>query len=190
MTESILFVLISGTAIGFLVAWLGWPGWLDPRWIIVCLFLLLVPGLWGAFTTGPFVPSGRKRHQTMLKLAKLNPSDTVYELGAGGFGLTFAAAKISKKSIGYEISIPLVLFAKLKKLVIRSKAKVRLGSIWNQNYSDADVLFCYLMPHSMKRVYKEIWPQLKPGTRLITNAFRIHDLKPITQENSVYVYQV
>ncbi|PIZ74361.1 hypothetical protein COY07_00675 [Candidatus Peregrinibacteria bacterium CG_4_10_14_0_2_um_filter_43_11] len=188
MAESIIFILLGGISVTTLILLFGWSQWFDPRWIVLVFFVLIIPGLYAAFTTAPFVPSSRKRHVTMLKLADITSKDTVYEIGFGGGWLIFQAAKQAKKAIGYELSIPLVIFGKLKKLLIGSKANLYFGDMWKQNYDDADIIFCYIMPNAMKRFYKEIWPTLKPGTRLISNAFRIHDLQPTQEEDSVFVY--
>lgn len=190
MAESIVFVLIGAVITSVVIVALGWHEWVDPHWLVFGFFLILVPGLWGAFTTGPYVPSGKKRRESMLRLAKLQPNDIVYELGCGDGSLIFAAAPKVSKAIGYEISIPLVLFGKLRKWFSRSRVHIRFGNIWKQNYRDADVLFCYLMPNSMKRLYHEIWPTLKPGARLVTHAFYLPELQPIAKEEGVYLYQV
>lgn len=189
MAEGIVFVLLGAIVTSVLVVVFGWHQWVDPRWIVIFFFVLLLPGLWGAFTTGPFVPSGKKRYKTMLKLAAIRPSDTVYELGCGDATLILQAAKIAKKATGYEIAIPLVLWGKLRRLVTASKAHIRFADIWKQDYADADVILCYLMPNAMRRFYRDIWPGLKPGTRVISNAFRIHELTPTQEEESVFMYK-
>jgi len=154
------------------------------------VFLFLLPGFYAAVTGGPFVPSSRKRHQDMLKLADLKKTDTVYDLGCGDGRLIFKSAQYVKKAIGYELSVPLYLFSKIRQLFNLKNAQIRYANIWKQDYSDANVIFCYLLPSSMKRFYKEIWPKLKPGTRVVSNAFAIHEIKPIKQEDRVYLYLV
>ena len=106
MAESVIFTFIFGTIIISVVYFFNLT-WFDPRFIIIILFLLITPGLYAAFTSGPFVPSARKRHRTMLKIAELSPVDTVYDLGCGDGRLVFASAPHVKKAIGYELSIPL-----------------------------------------------------------------------------------
>lgn len=188
MAESVIFSLIGGAILISIVYYFNLT-WFDPRFIVIILFLLILPGLYAAFTSGPFVPSARKRHRTMLKIAELSPRDIVYDLGCGDGRLVFASAPHVKKAIGYELSIPLYIFGKLVSIFKSKKASIRFGNIWMQDYSDADVIFCYLLPGSMKKFHKEIWPKLKPGTRVISNAFQIHDLKPDKQEDKVYLYR-
>jgi len=186
MAESVIFVLIAGI---LLVAFMYVFGVIvDPQVVLGILCILILPGLYAAFTSGPFVPSARKRHRTMIKLANIQSSDIVYDMGCGDGRLVFESARHAKKAIGYELSIPLVLWGKLVGLLRRSKAKIRFGNIWKQDYSDADVIFCYLMPGAMKKFYQVVWPHLKKGTRVISNAFQIHDVQPAQTEEKVYLY--
>ena len=188
MAESVIFSLIGGTLLIAVVYYFNLT-WVDPRFIVIILFLLIMPGLYAAFTSGPFVPSARKRHRTMLKIADLSSEDTIYDLGCGDGRLVFASAPHVKKAIGYELSIPLYLFGKLVSVFKSKKASIRFGNIWKQDYKNATVIFCYLLPNAMKQFYKEVWPKLTPGTRVISNAFQMHDLKPDKQEDKVYLYK-
>jgi hypothetical protein len=188
MAESMIFVLIFGTLIVVLLYALNIT-WIDPKIIVAVLALILAPGFYAAVTSGPFVPSARKRHKTMLKLAALKSSDIVYDLGCGDGRLVFSASKLAKKATGYDLSIPLVLYGKLVSLFY-PKASIRFGNIWKQNYDDATVIFCYLLPNAMVHFHKEVWPKLKKGTRVVSNSFEIHSLKPLKTEDKVYLYRV
>lgn len=189
MAEGAIFIIIAAfVSIG--VFYIFGITSVDPRIVVTVMFLLLIPGFYAAVTSGPFVPSSRKRHKAMLNLADLNPDDIVYDLGFGDGRLVFASAKFAKKAIGYELSIPLYLFGKIRQIFGGKNVQIRYGNIWKQNYDDADVIFCYLLPKAMKQFYKEIWPKLKPGARVVSNAFQIHEIKPIEKENKVYLYRV
>lgn len=124
----------------------------------------------------------------MLDLADLKKTDVAYDLGCGDGRLVFWAAKFCKKAIGYELSIPLFLFGKIRELFNGKNAQICYGNIWKQDYNDANVIFCYLLPKAMKQFYKEVWPKLKPGTKVISNAFQIHEVKPTKKEGKVYLY--
>ncbi len=189
MAESAIFILIVGIILIAIFYAFGIQS-IDPRIILSLVTLLLLPGFYAALTSGPFVPSSRKRHKTMLDLADLKPSDIVYDLGCGDGRLIFRSAKFVKKAIGYELSIPLYLFGKFRSLFNKPNAQIRYGNIWKQDYKNADVIFCYLLPKAMKQFYQEIWPTLKPGTRVVSNAFQIHEIKPLKKEGKVYLYEV
>ncbi len=187
MAESIIFVLLAGTLV--IISYYAFGiTWIDPRVLIVIFALLIIPGFYAALTSGPFVPSARKRHRTMLKLAQLTGEDVAYDLGCGDGRLVFSASKMAKQATGYDLSIPLILYGKLIALFY-PKAKIRFGNIWKQDYSDADVIFCYLLPKAMRQFHQEVWPKLRPGTRVISNAFMIHELEPVEVVDKVYLYQ-
>ena len=187
MAEATIFILVVG---GVLTAGLFYAGWTNVHPIVIFLpiMILLIPGFYAAFVSGPFVPSAQKRKVAMLKLANIRPSDIVYDLGFGDGRLIFAASNKAKRAIGIELSVPLYLFGLLRKLFSRSKVWILYGNIWKQDYRDADVVFCYLLPKAMHRFYSEIWPSLKPGTRVISNAFPIHETQPAKTEEHVYLY--
>jgi len=187
MAESAIFLLIVSLILIGIFYFFGIEN-LDPRIIMTAVFLLLLPGFYAAYTSGPFVPSGRKRHKIMLELAGLRSEDIVYDLGCGDGRLVFQAAKHVRQAIGYELSVPLYLFGKIRQLFSSKNAQIRYGNIWKQDYGDADVIFCYLLPKAMKQFYDEIWPKLKPGTRVVSNAFQIHEIKPAKKEGKVYLY--
>jgi SAM-dependent methyltransferase len=187
VAEATVFIFIAGfLTIGLVVAFR--IDWIDPRWIGGVLLALLAPGFYAAVTSGLFVPSSRQRHKNMLALAKLTKKDTVYDVGCGDGRLVFAAAKTAKKAIGYELSIPLYLFGRLRQVFSRRPARIRFGDIWKQDYRDADVIFVYLLPKAMKQFYKVVWPTLKPGTRVVSNAFQIHEMKPVAEKEKVFLY--
>lgn len=186
MAEATLFILIVGILVISIMA--VFHVFIHPAWILGILSLLLVPGFYAAVKSGPFVPSSRKRHQNMMKLANLKKTDVIYDLGCGDGRLVFHSAPKVKKAIGYELSIPLVIFGKIRQLFNPKHARIRFGNIWTQDYSDATVIYCYLLPKAMKQFFAEVWPTLKPGTRVISNAFQIHDLKPTKELEKVYLY--
>jgi len=189
MAEASLFIIILASIVVGLTYVFGNPQ-IHPLFILLPIVALLIPGFYAAIVSGPFVPSARKRTLSMLKLADLKSDDTAYDMGFGDGRLIFAAAKKAKKAIGYELSIPLYLFGLIRKVVSRSKVQIRFGNIWKKDYRDADVIFCYLLPKAMVRFYADVWPTLKPGTRVISNAFTIHEIRPVKTEDKVYLYQV
>ncbi len=186
MAESALFILITGFAlIGIYIVFD--ITWLDIRYAMWAFMLLIIPGIYAAITGGPYVPSNRRRHKIMLDFAEISDNDIVYDLGSGDGRLVFSASKFAKKAIGYELSVPLFLFSKLRS-ILYPKASIRYGNFWQKTYDDANIIICYLLPGTMKKFHERIWPNLKPGTRVISNAFQMHDIKPVKKEEKVYLY--
>ena len=135
----------------------------------------------------PFVPTFKRDLKTMMNLASIKKGDTVYDPGCGDGRLVFAASTLGAKAVGYEYSFPAFLYAWLRSF-FHPESSIRFGDLWKQDYRDADVLFCYLLTETMDPFKKIIWPQLKPGCRVISNSFSIKDREPTKKEKGVYLY--
>ena len=126
----------------------------------------------------------------MIDLAKIKQGERVYDLGAGNGKVIDLATRKGAVATGFEISVPLVLYYYLKRLLGISKGRVVWGNFFHQDISDAEIVFCYLFPHTIELVYQRLFKKLRPGTRVISNAFMIEGLKPERKENEVYLYVV
>ena len=135
----------------------------------------------------PFVPTFKRDMRIMIELAQIKKGDIVYDPGCGGGGLVFAAASKGAKAIGYEFSFPTFLFTYVRSW-FHPGSSIRFGDIWKQNYRDADVILCYLLPEMMVQFHETIWPQLKPGCRVVSNSFRMKNLTEKKSEKGVYLY--
>lgn len=157
MMESILF---------FLVIFL----------ILVVNLSLLFMGLgifFGAHFGAPFVPTNTRTVNKMVELAKIKPGMTIIDLGCGDGRLVFTAAEKGATAYGVEISPPVFLLAKLRQWIGRHQtSKILFGNFFKKKeVLESDVIFSFLLAPLMDRIFEEIWPKLKPGTRLISHAF-------------------
>ena len=129
----------------------------------------------------PFVPSNKKSIQKMLELAQIKPTDTVFDLGCGDGRIVFALEKMGvKRAIGIEVSPLIYLLARLRKFLSGARrSEIRFGNIFKQtDYAQADVILVFLFPHIVQRIFDEIWPQLKPGARLVSSSFFPKNIEP------------
>ncbi len=126
----------------------------------------------------PFVPSSKRIARLMVELADIHAGDKVYDLGCGSGTILFEAEKKGGKCIGYEIIPSVIFLARTKKVFKKSKIEFRCKDFFKQDLSDADVIFCYLWTHIMEKIYQQIWPKLKPGTKLISHGFSIKNITP------------
>lgn len=143
-------------------------------------FIIVIPTLYTMIKGAPFVPTQMPQVNRMLKEAKLKPGMTLYDLGAGDGRLVHKAAKeYEVHAIGYEYSPLVWIWSKFLSIFWKTKAQLRYGNFWSKDISDADVIVCYLLPHSMKRMEIEILPKLKKGALIISHAFSIPNLEPV-----------
>lgn len=163
--------------------WLG----INQPWIAFAMVALALPGLYAMATGAPFFPTPKKILNKMMAFANIQPGQKVYDIGCGDGRLVFAAAKQRAQAIGYEFSLPTYLLAKIRSF-FHKDATIQYRNFWHQNYSDADVIFCFLLTKSMQTFHQKIWPQLKPGCKVVSHAFSIKQLKPVKQETGVMMY--
>ncbi len=151
----------------------------------IAVFVLLgVPTIY-ALLGAPFVPTPLPRVRKMLELAKIKPGDKVYDIGCGDGRLVHLASKEHKaQAVGFELSPPVWFWAKICQPFWFSKAKIKYRNFVSQDISDADVIVCYLMPNTLKK-FQEKLKKLKKGTRIISYAFQIPDLKLVHEEEKI-----
>ncbi len=145
--------------------------------------VLIIPTTYAMVEGAPFVPTEMVQVERMLKAVELKPGMKIYDLGSGDGRLVHKAAKeYGAQAVGYEFSPLVWMWSKFLSLVWwHSKAKLKFGNFWKKDLSDADVIFCYLLTHSMNRMKEDLLPQLKPGTIIVSHAFVIDGLKPWKQ---------
>lgn len=171
-----------------LIAHLGGVPSMTLAILFVIWVLLSLPGAWLLVTRAPpFVPTPKRILRAMLELAALKPGERAYDLGCGDGRIVFAAAKQGARAVGYELSIPTYFFAKCRSLLHRT-SDIRYGNFWNQDYRNADVIFCYLLIGTMEALEQRIWPQLKPGARVVSHAFRLIGIPLAREKDGAYVY--
>ncbi|MCF7831159.1 methyltransferase domain-containing protein [Candidatus Gracilibacteria bacterium] len=175
---------------------------------IVLIIVLVFVGLVTVFFTWnliglcvchvPCVSTSQKMVKKMIGLANLKKGDITYDLGCGQGRIVFQVAKKGIKCTGFEIVRPWVWLANLKKALFIKKEQKKLiefkcADFFKEDLSKADVIFCYLWPSIMERLYKEKWQQLKKGTRIISHGFPILNLEPIKIEKvgrtKIFVYE-
>ena len=174
---------------------------MDILLIIITIFCLLVSAtaFIGILTRVPYVPTSKRVINKIIKEADFKKGDTFMDLGCGDGRMLIEAEKNNKiNAIGYEIA-PLVYFMALwKKFINKSKAKIKFKSFFKENLSKADIIFCYLMPHELKKLANKLKKECKKGTKIISNTFKIQGLKPskVIPRNkkqktpTLYVYKI
>ena len=162
-------------------------------WVKICLLVVLVllvlPGVDAMYSCAPFVPTKIAAIKTMLKFGKFDENDRVVDVGCGDGRVIREIAKCRVKSaIGYEFSIPTYLYARFRSFLSGGRERIKFANFWNRDFSGVDAVICFLLEDSMRNFEKKIWVKLRPGTRVISNIFKMKGVPVTREENGVYLY--
>ncbi len=163
--------------------------------ITVLMLLTFLTNLF--FSRVPYVPSGRASLRNLFQKFPFRKGELVYDLGCGdGRFLIQVEKKFGLRGIGYEVAPLPYLIAVLYRFFSRSNAQIRFGNFFRADISDADIIFCYLFPEIVEKVYQKMIRECRPGTRLISNTFSLPNIKPIEiyydaqKRPQIYIYQI
>lgn len=135
----------------------------------------------------PFVPTPEKDVASMIALAEIRPGERAVDLGCGDGRVVRAAAEAGAVATGYELSAPTFLMAKALSIG-KKNVTFRYGNFWTKDFRETDVVFCFLLMGAMKDFKTKIWPQLKPGARVVSYTFRLPGVEPARERGAVYCY--
>lgn len=132
----------------------------------------------------PYVPTPKKVYAKMIELAELNGNEKIYDLGCGDARLLIETKKQHPNitAVGYELPIAVWLLARLRIFFSNADVTVHMRDFFGADLSDADVVFLYLVPEVMGRLEKKLQSELKPGTRIISHAFPLPNMKETHME--------
>ncbi len=134
------------------------------EWFVIILLPILATFAYAGVRGAPWVPTWRRDVERFLKLARLKQGDRFYDLGCGDGRLVRAAADAGAIATGFECSLLPYVLAKLR---VGRRGSVRYNDFWNVNLSDADVVYCFLMPKVYTKLKAKIELECRSGTRII-----------------------
>jgi SAM-dependent methyltransferase len=126
-----------------------------------------------------WVPTPEATVEKMLDMAKVTPKDFVIDLGSGDGRNIIAAAKRGARGLGVEFNPDLVEYSNriAETEGVADKAKFVQGDMYEADISKATVLALFLLPENLEKL-KPKFLALRPGTRIVLNAFRIDNWDP------------
>jgi ribosomal protein L11 methylase PrmA len=128
-----------------------------------------------------FVPTPQEVVDAMLKLAKVGPNDVVYDLGSGDGRIPITAAKTyGARGVGIDIDPQRIREAteNLKTAGVGDKVKFLNQDLFTTPIGEATVVTLYLLPSLNLKLLPKLNAELKPGTRVVSHAFDMGEIKP------------
>jgi SAM-dependent methyltransferase len=149
---------------------------------VVSTLALAVPdGLAGQQTSAParapdvhFVPTDTTKVREMLAAAEVGSTDLVYDLGCGDGRIVITAVK-KYGARGVCVDIDPVRIKESRSNADTAGVTQRIefveGDLFEQDLSKATVVTLYLLPSLNERLRPKLFKELRPGTRIVSNAF-------------------
>lgn len=155
--------------------WLAMNAGIDPGWYLAGFALLALTSLGAVRTRVPLFLSSTQA--TAVLARQLPPDATFMDLGCGLGGPLADLARLRPdvQLRGIEAAPLNWLIARLR---LGRRASIRLGSLWDADLSNADVVYAYLSPAPMARLWEKARTEMRTGSLLISNSFPVPGVMP------------
>ena len=152
---------------------------IDPGWFLFAAVLLLL--VYRGALTGqvPLYLSNKQTVQALAELIAARGDTRFLDLGAGVGSTTVPLADALPDShfTGYE-NAPLTWLVGLLLGVGRPNIRWRWDDLWQADLGNYDVVYAFLSPAPMPRLWEKVQAEMKPGSLFISNSFPVPDVEP------------
>lgn len=128
-----------------------------------------------------YVPTPPEVVEEMLKMADVHKGDVLYDLGSGDGRIVIAAAKkFGVRGVGIDIDPERIREAQdnAKAAGVTNLVKFRQEDLFDADIREATVVTLYLLERLNEQLRPKLLRDLKPGTRIVSHAFRMGDWEP------------
>lgn len=139
-----------------------------------------------------WVPTPQTLVDKMLDMAKVTPKDRLMDLGSGDGRTVITAAQRGLTAQGIEYNPDLVELSRrnAQRAGVADRATFVAADLFQTDLSKADVITMFLLSTINEKLRPTLL-QLPPGTRVVSNTFRMGDWEPdaaetVTQDCSTY----
>lgn len=164
--------------------------------VFVLLVVITSAFLGFLLTRVPFVPTRAGDIEFIVKELGVSRKDVFYDLGCGNGKVVFMVENLSgAKTLGFELTWWTYIWAQLKKIIIRSKARFVNKNFFKADWGEATIVYGYLYPMLMRQVQEKFVADCKAGTLAVIRDFPFPDLKPekvfhMPKKHEIYVYKI
>jgi len=144
-----------------------------------------------------FVPTPPAVVDAMLAMAEVKDGDVLYDLGSGDGRIPITAAKRFKvKAVGIDIDPERIAEARANARAagVSDRVTFRHEDLFRADFREANVVTLYLLNSLNERLRPRLLAELKPGTRIVSHAFRMGDWEPAKSQqvdgSTIYFWTV
>ena len=157
----------------------------------ILILVLVISALWTISRGAPWAPTPMNMVHKMLTMAEVGPDDIVYDLGCGdGRMIVTAARRYGAQAVGIELDPIRYLWCQMLITVLGLRSCVRIvyGDFFTQDLSSANVITCYLLRRTNKKLQGKFKQELQPDTRVVSNYFTFPKLNLVDQDDEAKLY--
>lgn len=170
-----------------------------PVWFLAAFFLLFLV-FWSVYRSQvPLYLSSRKAWAATVHLLPAASGFAMLDLGAGLGGMLkhLSIKRPDGRFYGMEIAPMPFALAWLRKIAGRGAYQISWGNFWAHNLAGYDVVYAYLSPVPMTKLWVKACLEMLPGSRFISNTFPVPEVKPEEivelddfHRSRLYVYRI
>ena len=148
-----------------------------PSWYLAAFLLLAATSLGAVFSRVPLYLSSEPAMRAVAERLPDRPGLRLIDLGCGSGGLLrhLAGSRPDVSLHGVEAAPLTWLVSRLR---LGGRARIRLGSLWDEDLSGYDVVYAYLSPAPMARLWDKARREMRPGSLFISNSFAVPGAEP------------
>ena len=131
----------------------------------------------------PYEPTPHHVVAEMLRLARVGPSDVLYDLGCGDGRIVIAAAKLGARGACVDID-PLRIEesrANASNAGVAERIVFLTRDLFDTDIREATVVTLFLWPDVNLKLRPKLWRELKPGTHVVSY---VHDMGDWTAQET------
>jgi ribosomal protein L11 methylase PrmA len=158
--------------------------------LLICLLWMFVPAFYGL----PPLSAGSNRIRAALRMAELQPGETLVDLGSGHGGvLVIAAREFGANAVGVEAGPIQNLISRINAIRggVGSSVRIETGDFFQADLSRAHVVYAYLTSRYAERLGEKLLRELRPQGRVVTVGFELIGWEPVSfdREHLIRLYR-
>lgn len=124
----------------------------------------------------PLYLTNKKTHEALRNIIAERKAKSFLDLGSGLGGVVRAVAGSNINSVGVE-SAPLLWGLSSFTSIILFQGKILRKNIWDTNLSDYEIVYAFLSPAIMSKLFLKIKNEMLPGSLFVSNSFAIEGVE-------------
>jgi hypothetical protein len=147
----------------------------------------------------PLFLSSRAARDRLLELLPVDRAVRFIDVGCGFGGVVAAVGRErpTLECLGLETAWIPYLVSRVRCATVPNPVTVCRRDLWQHDLSSADVVYAYLSPVPMARLWRKVVAEMRPGSLLVSNTFAVPDVEPMAElpvydstGSVLYVYRI